>query len=392
MKKVLGLILELNPFHNGHKYFIDKAIEKVNPDIVIAIISGNYTMRGEASVVDKWTKTKLLLESKVEIVLELPFISAINSADFFALNSISILNKFKITDLAFGVELDNLEKLKKMKDIIDSDLFNSAIKEKLNTGLSYSASAFKVLNELVHDLEITENFTLPNNTLGIQYLRSIEKLNKNIKVHLIKRIDNNYYDKHTTNKISSATSLRVLLEEDKNIEDFIPSFNENLNFYNPKLIEDNILYLLKYNFYNNHISHFSNIFGVSEGIENRIYSFLDKINSYQELIDNVKTKRYTPNKIKRLILHIIMNTNIKYQDKANFYLRVLGASNSGFEYINTLPKTTKSKIITSFKNKEDNELVQLELKASKIYSLLTDQKDLYLNEFKVPVTGGRNDN
>lgn len=392
MKKVLGLILELNPFHNGHKYFIDKAIEKVNPDIVIAIISGNYTMRGEASVVDKWTKTKLLLESKVDIVLELPFISAINSADFFALNSISILNKFKITDLAFGVELDNLEKLKKMKDIIDSDLFNSAIKEKLNTGLSYSASAFKVLNELVHDLEITENFTLPNNTLGIQYLRSIEKLNKNIKVHLIKRIDNNYYDKHTTNKISSATSLRVLLEEDKNIEDFIPSFNENLNFYNPKLIEDNILYLLKYNFYNNHISHFSNIFGVSEGIENRIYSFLDKINSYQELIDNVKTKRYTPNKIKRLILHIIMNTNIKYQDKANFYLRVLGASNSGFEYINTLPKTTKSKIITSFKNKEDNELVQLELKASKIYSLLIDQKDLYLNEFKVPVTGGRNDN
>lgn len=389
MEKILGLILELNPYHNGHKYFIDEAIKKVNPDLVVAVISGNYTMRGEASVIDKFSKTELLLASGVDIVLELPFISAMNSADLFALNSLSILSKFKITDLAFGVELDNLDKLNKMKEIIDSDAYNEIVKEKLFLGLSYSASSYKALSELISDTEIINNFTLPNNTLGIQYLRSIDKLKKPIDIHLIKRINNNYYDKFTTNKISSATSLRSLLEDDKDINDFIPNLDLNVKYINPKLIEDNIFYLLRYVFFNNDISFFQTIFGVSEGIENRISNFLTKSKTYKELIENVKTKRYTTNKIKRLLLHIIMNTNKDYQDKANYYLRLLGANDLGLTYINTLPKTTKSKITTSFKNLEKDDLVQIELKATKIYGLLTNQPDIYLNEYKTPILGGK---
>lgn len=389
MEKILGLILELNPYHNGHKYFIDEAIKKVNPDLVVAVISGNYTMRGEASVIDKFSKTELLLASGVDIVLELPFISAMNSADLFALNSLSILSKFKITDLAFGVELDNLDKLNKMKEIIDSDAYNEIVKEKLFLGLSYSASSYKALSELISDTEIINNFTLPNNTLGIQYLRSVDKLKKPIDIHLIKRINNNYYDKFTTNKISSATSLRSLLEDDKDINDFIPNLDLNVKYINPKLIEDNIFCLLRYVFFNNDISFFQTIFGVSEGIENRISNFLTKSKTYQELIENVKTKRYTTNKIKRLLLHIIMNTNKDYQDKANYYLRLLGANDLGLTYINTLPKTTKSKITTSFKNLEKDDLVQIELKATKIYGLLTNQPDIYLNEYKTPILGGK---
>lgn len=389
MEKILGLILELNPYHNGHKYFIDEAIKKVNPDLVVAVISGNYTMRGEASVIDKFSKTELLLASGVDIVLELPFISAMNSADLFALNSLSILSKFKITDLAFGVELDNLDKLNKMKEIIDSDAYNEIVKEKLFLGLSYSASSYKALSELISDTEIINNFTLPNNTLGIQYLRSIDKLKKPIDIHLIKRINNNYYDKFTTNKISSATSLRSLLEDNKDINDFIPNLDLNVKYINPKLIEDNIFYLLRYVFFNNDISFFQTIFGVSEGIENRISNFLTKSKTYKELIENVKTKRYTTNKIKRLLLHIIMNTNKDYQDKANYYLRLLGANDLGLTYINTLPKTTKSKITTSFKNLEKDDLVQIELKATKIYGLLTNQPDIYLNEYKTPILGGK---
>lgn len=391
MEKVLGLILELNPYHNGHKYFIDEAIKKVNPDLVVAVISGNYTMRGEASVIDKFSKTELLLANGVDIVLELPFISAMNSADLFAFNSLSILSKFKITDLAFGVELDNLDKLNKMKEIIDSDAYNEIVKEKLFLGLSYSASSYKALSELISDTEIINNFTLPNNTLGIQYLRSIDKLKKPINIHLIKRINNNYYDKFTTNKISSATSLRLLLEDNKDISDFIPNLDFKVNYINPKIIEDNIFYLLKYIFFNNDISFFQTIFGVNEGIENRISSFLTKSNNYQELLENVKTKRYTTNKIKRLLLHIIMNTNKDYQDKANYYLRLLGSSDQGLTYINSLPKTTKSKIITSFKNLEKDDLVQTELKATKIYGLLTNQPNIYLNEYKIPIIGGKND-
>lgn len=392
MKKVLGLILELNPFHNGHKYFIDEAIKKVNPDIVIAVTSGNYTMRGEVSVIDKFTKAKLLLEAGIDLVLELPFISAINSADLFALNSISILSKFKITDLAFGVELDNLDKLLKMKDIIDSDSYNNIIKEKLALGLSYSASSYKTLTELCKDDELINNFTLPNNTLGIQYLRSLDKLNEKINIHLIKRISNNYYDKEATSSISSATSLRVLLEENKSIEDFVPRFNEKINYINPKLIEDNLIFLLRYKFATTNIDDLKNILGVNEGIENRINNFIYKSTNYKELLENVQTKRYTANKIKRLFLHIIMNTNIKYQNNTNYYLRVLAASNPGLAYINKLPKATKAKIITTFKNKENDELVNIEVQATKIYGLITKQPNIYLDEYKMPIIGGRNDN
>lgn len=392
MKKVLGLILELNPFHNGHKYFIDEAIKKVNPDIVIAVTSGNYTMRGEVSVIDKFTKAKLLLEAGIDLVLELPFISAINSADLFALNSISILSKFKITDLAFGVELDNLDKLLKMKDIIDSDSYNNIIKEKLALGLSYSASSYKTLTELCKDDELINNFTLPNNTLGIQYLRSLDKLNEKINIHLIKRISNNYYDKEATSSISSATSLRVLLEENKSIEDFVPKFNEKINYINPKLIEDNLIFLLRYKFATTNIDDLKNILGVNEGIENRINNFIYKSTNYKELLENVQTKRYTANKIKRLFLHIIMNTNIKYQNNTNYYLRVLAASNPGLAYINKLPKATKAKIITTFKNKENDELVNIEVQATKIYGLITKQPNIYLDEYKMPIIGGRNDN
>lgn len=391
MKKVLGLILELNPFHNGHMYFINQAIDKVKPDITIAVISGNYTMRGEVSVIDKFTKTELLLDSRIDLVLELPFISAINSADLFSENAVNILSKFKTTDIAFGVELNDITKLNKMKDIIDSDIFNTLIKEKLDLGLSYNSSSFKTLSELTNDFDIIDNFTLPNNTLAIQYLRSIDKLKKKVDIHLIKRIKNEYYDKTATSEIASATSLRLLLEKGESIDHYVPNFNKSIDYINPKIIEDNLFILIKYVFSVNDLDYIKTIYGVSEGIENRIYSFLQKSNSYDELINNIKTKRYTTNKIKRLLLHIIMDINNKYMDKSNYYLRVLGASNNGLEYLNTLPKTTKSKIITSLKNLDSNEFVQIELKATKIYEILTNKK-IYIKEFKIPIIGGRNDN
>jgi len=393
MQKVLGVIVELNPFHNGHKYFLDEAKNKVNPDIVIALTSGCYTMRGEVSVVDKFTKTRQLLSQGVDIVLELPFLSAMNSADLFAYNSLNILSKFKITDLAFGVELANLEKLLEMKKIIDSNIFNEKIKEKLDLGFSYSSSSYQVLKELTNDKELLENFTLPNNTLGIQYLRSIEKLGKKIQPTVIQRIKNNYYDTVATSEIASATSLRILLENDESIKKYVPDFGFEIDYQNPKAIDEKLLLLLRKKFIEHDLTYFNSIFGVNEGIENRIASFLFKVNSYQELINNIKTKRYTTNKIKRLLLHIIMETSNKYFNKPNYYLRILGANQTGLNYLNTLPKATKEKIITSFKNLEENKLVKMELKATKLYGLLTNKINLYLEEYKVPIIiGGKNDN
>ncbi len=388
MKKVLGLILELNPYHNGHDYFIKEAIKKVKPDIVIVVTSGNFTMRGEVSVLDKFSKTRLLLENNIDLVLELPFISAIHSADLFSLNALSILNKFKITDLAFGVELNNLDKLKTMQKLIDSDSFNAQIKEYLEKGFSYSNSALKAISELTKDLEIIENFTLPNNTLAIQYLRSIEKLNKRINIHPIKRIENNYYDKEATSYIASATSLRNLINQDECITKYIPNFKTKFSLAKPKDIEDNLFKLIKYQFMSLSEKEILNILGMNEGIENRIKNFLATSTTYEQLVNNIQTKRYTHNKIKRLLLHLVMKTNKIYENKSTYYLRMLGANKNGLAYINKLPKSTKEKIITSFKNLENNKLVQTELKATKLYCLLTNKNSLNLEEFKIPIIGG----
>ena len=386
--KVLGLVLELNPLHNGHQYFIDQAKQKVNPDLTVAVISTNFTMRGDISVIDKFTKTKLALASGIDVVLELPFLSAVNSADYFGYNALKILTDFGITDLAFGVEIADYEKLTKMKTIIDSDSFNEQIKKHLSLGLSYSTSAFKALSSQITDQEIINNFTLPNNTLGIQYLRAIDTLKKDIKVTLIKRIDNNFFDQQLTGSISSATAIRKHLEANDDISAYVPNHQLKVNYIKSRDAEEHLLTILKHQYTIHHPSYFQNILGVSEGIENRIANFIFQANSYQELIYNIQTKRYPINKIKRLLLHIILNTNKDYEGKHLNYLRLLGANDNGLSYLNQLPKEIKNIVITSFK-KNDNDLVLKELQATKLYGIITKQNDLYLEEFKIPILGGK---
>ena len=143
--KILGLILELNPFHNGHKYFIDKVIEEIKPDKTIAIISSSFTMRGEISVLDKFEKTKQCLKNKIDIILELPFAYAVNSSDYFAHYAIKILNEFKISHLAFGSEIGNIEELKDIYKITKSFEYNDLIEKELAKGSSYPNSSLKAL-------------------------------------------------------------------------------------------------------------------------------------------------------------------------------------------------------------------------------------------------------
>jgi len=387
--KVLGMVLELNPFHNGHKYFIDTAKEKINPNLTIAIISGNFSMRGEPMVIDKWERAKIALNYGIDIVIELPFLSSVNGADYFAYNAIKSLTGFKITDLAFGVELDNLTTLLKIKDILNSDIYNNTIKEFLSKGLSYPTSSFRAIGEITKDKEIIDNCTLPNNTLAISYLQALDKLNYEVNPVLIKRVGNEYYDEDVTGKISSATALRNLLMKGEDITNYTPEVN--YQYLNPVISDNNLLLILRYLFNINDIDYFKDIFGVSEGIENRINSFINKVSTYEELIKHIQTKRYSKNRIKRLLLHIILNVSKEYENKYHSYLRILAMNQKGINYINTLDKEVKEKIVTSFKN-EDNYLINLELKASKLYGVINEKPMIFLQEFKVPYIEGEEKN
>ncbi|MFA7367735.1 MAG: nucleotidyltransferase family protein [Bacilli bacterium] len=383
--KTLGLILELNPFHNGHEYFIKQAIEKVNPDVTIAIISSNFAMRGEPMVMDKWEKSKFCLSYGIDIVLELPFLGSVSSADYFCYNSIKTLTDFQITDLAFGVELENIDKIVQMKNILNNNEFNNLVKKYLSLGNSYSTSNLKALKEFTDDQEIIDNFSLPNNTLAIGYLKSLDKLNKNININLIKRIKNNYYDEDITdNKINSATSIRNLLSKNEDISNYVPI--PGYVYHNPDDMNKNILSLLRYVFSVKDIQEIENTLGMNEGIENRILSFIYKSDSYEDLITNIQTKRYSLNKIRRLLLHTLLNITKEHENKYHYYHRILSMNNKGKKFVSSLPNHVKEVILTTFKN-QNNYLVDIELKASKLYGLLINQPNIYLNEFNVPYIG-----
>lgn len=380
MKKILGLILELNPPHNGHKYFIEQAIKEVKPDLTIAIISGNICQRGEFSVISKYDKTKVLLDLGIDLVLELPICYAINSADLFSYYSVLILNKFKITDLAFGVELNNLQLLQEMKQMLNSEGFNEHIKYYLDKGSSYSQASLKAICDLCDDLEIKENFSKPNNTLAIQYLQAIDKINHNINVTLIKREKNNYYDQVVKSKIASATALRLLLEKNENISAYLIDEAKDKSFLEQVKVYNNFLLLLKQKIILEHqdITKFRD---VKEGIENRIFNTLMNVSSYEQLINKIATRRYTKNRIKRMLINIILEITDDFEDN---YLRVLGFSNDGEKHINSLESKTKEQIITSLKN-NTSKVGNYELKGSYLVALISDNKNIYTEEYLIPL-------
>lgn len=379
--KVLGLVMEANPLHYGHTYFINEAKRLVEPDYTIAIVSTNFSMRGDISVIDKFTKTKALLDCGIDLVLELPFLASVCSSDYFSYNAIKTLCDFKITDLAFGAEassIDQLRKLQKLQKALDESI---EVKENLNKGYSYSTATFKAIKMMTDDVDLIENFSLPNNTLAIQYLNALDSINKDVNTTLIKRIDNNYYDKEAKSQIASATSLRELLKNGSDITNYTPF---KIDYINLLESEANLYKLFQYKVLLTDKNKLATYQGVNEGIENRLVSFIDSID-YDAFISNVETKRYTKTHIKRIILHILLSS-AKTKQYYN-YLRVLGFNDKGKEYIKSLDKETKAKIITSPKSSND-ELLLNELQATKLYGIITSRPSLYLEEYKLPIVKG----
>lgn len=383
--KTLGLVLELNPPHHGHKYFIDKAKELVKPDIVIAVISTNFTMRGDVAVINKFDKTKLCLDLGIDIVLELPYIGCVASADYFCANAINILSAFGVTDVAFGAEMDSIEDLRKLKDFYNSPKYNEALQLNLDNGLSYSSACNKALLTMTKDLNLIENFSMPNNTLAIQYIDAIDKLNeeqnKKINITIIKRIENNYFDKDIKSEIASATAIRELMKENRDYSKYI--IDSGIPFIDYRETYNRLFMLIKGAFVlKNDIYELHKYLGVKEGIENRIDNVCDLSNNYDELVENACTKRYTPNYIRRLLLNILLR--IPSQDQKIEYYRVLGFNKDGEEHIRELDKEIKAKIITGYKSVLSNES-NIELKATKLYGLLTGNDKLYLKEYQIPI-------
>lgn len=367
--KSVGIICEYNPFHNGHLYHLTKVKEMFPNHNIILVMSGNFTERGDMSIINKWDKTDIALHYGVDLVVELPFVFASQSADIFAKGSIEILNHLNVEYLVFGSESNDLNKLIEMAKIqLDNKKYNSLVKTYMNEGINYPTALSKALYDLTG-----KKIIKPNDILGVTYIREILRLKSNIKPITIKRNDN-YNCTELEDFMSSATSIRYALKNNSDVSKQVPEYvlpflNKNLYFI------DNYYSLLKYNILNN-MDNLDKFQTVDEGIDNRIKKYIINSRSLDELILKIKTKRYTYNKINRMFTHILCNfTKEEANEFENIeYVRILGFNNSGRLYLNSIKKNIKIPIITNFSSIK-NKMLDIEFRTTCVYASLLEEKD-----------------
>lgn len=377
---IIGIIIETNPLHNGHKYLIDQIKSKFPNDIIVAITTTSFTMRGEVSIINKFNKTNYLLDAGVNVVLEFPFILSTQSSDYFAANAIKILCDFGVNHIICGCENDDLNNLIKIYDIENNNIFKAKFKELLNLHLSYKQTYELTFKELNIDNNLIQLFSKPNFTLAYQYYKTIKENYNHISFSLIKRT-NSYDNEDLNENIVSAKAIRKASYENIDCSKYLP-FNEE--FINLKDAEN---YLLKLIIYKLYIDNDYNDLINNEGIINYISNNININDDYNIVISNLSNKRYTSSRIKRHLLYLILNIDKYYHNQT--YLRILGFDNVGINYINKLNKETKSLIFASIKELNNTNLcyniAEIELNATKLYSLITNNFDLIIKEYQLPI-------
>lgn len=367
MKKI-GIICEYNPFHNGHLHHLNYIKNNFKNSLVILVMSGEVTERGDLSVLTKWEKTKLALDYGIDIVIELPYQYAAQSADLFAKGSLAILNYFQVDKIVFGSEENNPNKLiKYAKQQLDEE-YHLKVLNNLKNGDKYAKATAEALED--------DNFFKPNDILGLSYIREIIKNNYSIEPLTLKRT--NDYNSHTLNdSISSATAIREALLNKNDISKYVPK--ETFNMLNKDIIKTDDYYeLLKYRILNEDIN-ILKYHLVDEKIIPRILKFINKSNNFDELILNIKTKNYSYNRIKRTLMNILFGITKEDIKKQKDYIRILGFNNNGKKYLNQLKKDIDIPIITSYRNNKDN-ILNIN---TKIVNVLSIKHKKYLNEFNM---------
>lgn len=375
MNKVIGIVAEYNPFHNGHKYQIDKIREKYKDATIVVVSSSSFTQRGNTSILNKFDKARVALNNGVNLIVELPYVYSTQSSDIFASAAIKILSYLKIDILCFGTEMDNIDDIKRCANVqLNDPMYDKLVKEQLDLGVNYPTALNKALKSLIN-IEITE----PNDLLALSYIKEIIKNNYNIDIFNIKRT-NSYHDITSNESIVSASNIRDKLINNIDIKDKVPSdvyeILRSIKFNN-KYFE-----FLKYKI--NSESDLEKYLDVDEGLNTRIRSNINKSNSIDELIQNIKTKRYTYNKISRMLNHILCSftKDERNQVKDIEYIRVLGFDEKGQEHLNNIKDKLEVKILNKFDT--SYKALEIEKRASLIYSMI--ENDIMDREIKnIPI-------
>ena len=399
--KAVGLVTEYNPFHNGHLYHLNKAMELTGADISVAVMSGDFVQRGEPAVLDKYTRTSMALNSGVNLVVELPVNYAVSSAESFAAGALKVLDYVKADSIAFGSESGDIERLSKLAHILcdNEDTLYKEISKYTANGISYAAARQKTVEKLT-DKDTAEMLTSSNNILAVEYLKAIIKNKYAIKPYTVQRRGDSYNDTDIRSEYASATALRENLKAD-NISEYIPVkagliLSSNTNYIYPDDITEalftrllDILFISSYD-KNAFIENVMQYPDVSKEIAGRLYkSAMDMITrkvpqrseskdnwafSFGSLCEHIKTKEVPLSRIKRALIRITLGLDKKHMEKYTNepYIRVLGFDKKGQEYLSYIRKTVEVPLVT--KTADYKEILLDDIHAANIYNMIVAGK------------------
>lgn len=391
MAKVLGIIAEYNPFHNGHLYHLQNSINITGADYTVAVISGNFTQRGSTSLIDKWTKTEIALKNGIDLVIELPLIYSISSAENFAMGSIKILNSLGVVDyISFGAENDDISILNDIANILYQEPreYKNILSHELNKGLSFPKARENALLMYLNDIKtFSQVLSSPNNILGIEYIKALKKTRSNITPIAIKRYGTGYNDMNLNDNIASATAIRDIIKNKgfDILKNLVPENCFDIIFENEKIghiipdllvFEKQIIYLLR----KMSTEEIANLPDVSEGLEFAIKNSCNSCNSIVEFLNAIKSKRYTHTRLQRILLYALLGITKKdmlNSKKVNPYVRILGFNKKGKYLLSEASRSNpKLEIVTSVKkymdscnNKLLKSMLEKDIWATNVYTI-----------------------
>lgn len=383
--KACGLIVEYNPFHNGHQYHIKESKKLTDADCMIAVMSGSFLQRGEPAIMDKFHRARAALTAGVDIMLELPYPFAVQSSDYFAKGAVSTLYEIGADAVCFGSESGNIDYFKQAYTAFleKKQLFRETLKSHLNNGLAFpeaSRLAYKKIGLTTEEMDLSR----PNNILGFSYVKAILDHKLPMEACTIARTKSNFHDESITSSIASATSIRKALFASGGITDTLKKAMPHETYVQLQKYKkrasmwhtwEDYFPLLHYRVMTMSLKTLANIHDVEEGLEYRIKKSAKMVTSFHEWMNKIKTKRYTWTRLQRIFVHILTNTTKKEMDEIKQqeivpYIRLLGMTETGRSYLNQYKKDFNVPLVSKVAKNADPMLLLEERASNAYYSIL----------------------
>ncbi len=397
--KVLGIIAEYNPFHNGHMYHLKSSLELIDPDYTIVAMSGHFTQRGEAAIIDKWERTEMALRNGVDIVVELPAAYSSQTAELFAYGGVQLLNHTGVvTHISFGSEIGRIQPLAEIARMLvdEPPSFKMLLKQYLDQGLSFPQARHRAIIEQAKETGLSFSqsqwekiINSSNSILAIEYLKALYRTGSSIIPVTIQRIGAPYNAQEMSGEISSATAIRNELVRQKwwdSISRAMPQASFEIlkgavESGKGPVTNASLEQLLLGKIRSMSVEDIKNLMDVDEGLENRIKECSLKASTLDEFIALAKTKRYVYTRLQRILIHALLGITRERVERFQRvggpqYLRILGFSKRAIPLLKQLKQNARVPIITKVANYDlilDNpvarEMFDIDVLATNLYSL-----------------------